>query len=188
MPPRPPYSASASPADHRCHLQLRPSVHLLPDQRRRGDHGCDDAAQPQHRPPQKLPRAGHGDGDDQHRTQQYHLELGQRRDARYASEGDQQSVVAQPHPPDQQPDQQQPLGGLQRVRRQPVTGQRRPQRCRLRQRRHHLCASITSELARDQPGEHDCAAGGQRGGRRERQLRAGRDASINAASAGASGG
>jgi hypothetical protein len=112
------------------------------------------AAYPQQRPTQQLARTDNRDRHHQHETQEQHLKLRQRRDTRENSENQQQPVVAQAHPPDQQPDHQQPLHGLEGVGGQPVTGKRGPRvRC-LCGGREPLCAAIASELSGDQTGDH----------------------------------
>ena len=157
-PRRPPYSASASPATTGPHLQLRPAVGRLPDQGRQRDERRDTGAEPQHRPAEELARAEGQHGHRQHRAQQQHLELGLGGHADDDAQHRQQAVVAHPDPAHQQPHQHEPLDRLDRVGREPVSGERGPQRRGLRARGQHLRAAVAAELAGDQR-RHDDSSG-----------------------------
>ena len=120
----------------------------------------------------QLTRADRRDRNRQHDAQQQDLELRQG-DTGDDTEREQQAVVAQPHPPHQQPDHQEPVDGFEGVWRQPVPEQRRPHTRCLRCGGESLCASVTSEFAGDEAGNDDPAGGRQHDGYAQRDQRTG---------------
>ena len=81
-----------------------------------------------------------------------------------------------PDPADQQPHQHQPLDRLHRVGREPVAGERDPQRGGLRPGGQHLRAAVAAELAGDQRGHDDRRGGGDDGRQPQRDDRTRRHA------------
>jgi hypothetical protein len=150
---------------------LRPTVPLLPHQCRRHERSGDNGCRPQHRPAHQRPRTHHCHRQRQHNAQQENLELRQGGDVHDNTEREQQAVVTQPDPPDQQPDHKQPLDRFEGVGRQPVSEQRRPHTRRLRRGGQSLCAPVAAEFAGDEGGNDDRTGGGQHGGYTQRDQR-----------------
>ena len=122
----------------------------------------------------QLTRADRRDRNRQHDAQQQDLELRQG-DTGDDTEREQQAVVAQPHPPHQQPNHQEPVD---RVRGCMASASARTasstHRC-LRGGGESLCAPVTSEFAGDETGNDDPAGGCQHSGYAQGDQRTGCD-------------